>query len=104
MGKKFFGVIAFAAIAVAAGWNYQQNKQEVELSDLALANIEALARYEDDECPNGCLTEYDEKGCWCYRYYPNVKKKTGHVNKKIALVLYSLSKVFVGRESALTSF
>ena len=28
MGKKFFGVIAFAAIAVAAGWNYQQNKQE----------------------------------------------------------------------------
>lgn len=43
MGKKFFGVIAFAAIAVAAGWNYQQNKQEVELSDLALANIEALA-------------------------------------------------------------
>ena len=75
MGKKFFGVIAFAAIAVAAGWNYQQNKQEVELSDLALANIEALARYGDDECPNGYLTEYDEKGCWCYRYYPNVKEK-----------------------------
>ena len=43
MGKKIIGVIAFAAIAVAAGWNYQQNKQNVELSDLALANIEALA-------------------------------------------------------------
>ena len=28
MGKKFLGVIAFAAIAVAAGWNYQQNEQE----------------------------------------------------------------------------
>ena len=26
MGKKFFGVIAFAAIAAVAGWNYQQNK------------------------------------------------------------------------------
>ena len=46
MGKKIIGVIAFAAIAVAAGWNYQQNKQEVELSDLALENVEALARGE----------------------------------------------------------
>ena len=44
MGKKFFGVIAFVAIATAAGWNYQQNKQSVELSDLALENVEALAR------------------------------------------------------------
>ena len=46
MGKKFFGVIAFVAIATAAGWNYQQNKQSVELSDLALENVEALARNE----------------------------------------------------------
>ena len=30
MGTKILGVIAFAAIAAAAaGWNYQQNKQEV---------------------------------------------------------------------------
>lgn len=43
MGKKIFGVIAFVAIAAAAGWNYQQNKNEVELSDLALENVEALA-------------------------------------------------------------
>ena len=46
MGKKFFGVIAFVAIAAAAGWNYQQNTNEVELSDLALANVEALANGE----------------------------------------------------------
>ena len=38
MGKKIIGVIAFAAIA-AAGWNYQQNKNEVQLSDLALENV-----------------------------------------------------------------
>lgn len=43
MGKKFFGVIAFVAIAAAASWNYQQNKQEFKLSDLALENVEALA-------------------------------------------------------------
>lgn len=46
MGKRIIGVIAFVAIAVAAGWNYQQNKQSVELSDLALENVEALARRE----------------------------------------------------------
>ena len=46
MGKRILGVIAFAAIAAVAGWNYQQNKQEVELSDLALENVEALAACE----------------------------------------------------------
>lgn len=46
MGKKIIGVIAFAAIAVAAGWNYQQNNQDLELSDMASANVEALARGE----------------------------------------------------------
>ena len=29
MGTKILGVIAFAAIAIAADWNYQQNKQDV---------------------------------------------------------------------------
>ena len=62
MGKKFLGVIAFAAIAVAAGWNYQQNEQEVELSDLALDNVEVLARGEhasdrsDDFTTMTCLS------------------------------------------------
>ena len=43
MGTKILGVIAFVAIAAAAGWNYQQNTNEVQLSDLALENVEALA-------------------------------------------------------------
>ncbi|MBC8602202.1 hypothetical protein H8784_10800 [Parabacteroides acidifaciens] len=72
MGKKIIGVIAFAAIAVAAGWNYQQNKQEVELSDLALANVEALARDESGknnkalaQKSNGeyCCTPLDGNNC-----------------------------------------
>lgn len=46
MGKKLFRVIAFVAITAAAGWNYNQNNQKVELSDLALENVEALARGE----------------------------------------------------------
>lgn len=49
MKSKFFGFFVFAAIAVAAGFNYQQNKQEAEFSDLAIANIEALASGENGE-------------------------------------------------------
>lgn len=45
--KNFFGIIAIVAIAAAAGWNYQQSQKEIELSDLALANVEALAQLED---------------------------------------------------------
>lgn len=46
MKKKIFGVALIAAMAVAAGWNFNQSKNEVELSDLALANVEALASNE----------------------------------------------------------
>lgn len=43
MRKRFFSIAVFAAVALTAGWNYQQNKQKAGLSDLALENIEALA-------------------------------------------------------------
>ena len=43
MKKKIFGAVLIAAMAVTAGWNFNQSKNEVELSDLALANVEALA-------------------------------------------------------------
>ena len=62
MGTKILGVIAFVAIAAAAGWNYQQNTNEVQLSDLALENAEALARgesgtdYCDDYTTMRCMT------------------------------------------------
>ena len=62
MGTKILGVIAFVAIAAAAGWNYQQNTNEVQLSDLALENAEALARgesgtdYCDDFTTMKCMT------------------------------------------------
>lgn len=46
MRKKIFGVVVMAAIAAAASWNFNQSKNEVVLTDLALANVEALARYE----------------------------------------------------------
>ncbi|WP_370862557.1 NVEALA domain-containing protein [Parabacteroides faecis] len=49
MKKKFFGVALIAAMVVTAGWNFNQSKNEMEISDLALANIEALARNENSD-------------------------------------------------------
>ena len=60
MKKKIFGVALIAAMALAAGWNFNQSKNEVELSDLALANVEALARYEDQ---NDRCTEFSSFRC-----------------------------------------
>ena len=44
--KKIILAIAVIATAAIAGWNYQQNKQNVVLSDLAMENVEALAKGE----------------------------------------------------------
>lgn len=46
MKKNILGAAIVAAMALAASWNYNQSKNEVELSDLALANVEALANPE----------------------------------------------------------
>lgn len=46
MKKKIAGVAIIAAMAVTAGWNFNQSKNEVVLSDLALANMEAIAQAE----------------------------------------------------------
>ena len=42
MNKKYFKIVAAVLVLVAAGWNMKQNNSNVGLSDLALANIEAL--------------------------------------------------------------
>lgn len=46
--KKLLGIIALVAIAAVVGWNFSQNQNGVELSDLALENIDALANPEND--------------------------------------------------------
>lgn len=65
--KKIFGIMALAAIAAAAGWNFIQSQNEVELSNLTLANVEALASGESG-CPNGCVENGD--GCFCNMWHP----------------------------------
>ena len=69
--KKLLCAIAFVAIATVTGWNYNQNKQNINLSNLTLENIDALARDEGNgitDCPNGCLTPSGV--CFCYGYKP----------------------------------
>ena len=61
MKKKILGIIAFAAIAAVAGWNYNQNINNVNLSDLALENVEALAGviFEEND-----MNDFSGKPCY----------------------------------------
>ena len=44
MGKKIFATLIVAVVATFAGYNiYQSQRAEVTMSDLAMANVEALA-------------------------------------------------------------
>lgn len=61
--KRLFSIIAIAAVVAAAGWNFNQSQNEVEMSDLALANVEALA--------NG-----ESGGKTCYTYCCQTKYNT----------------------------
>lgn len=68
MKKKILGVVTVAAIVVMAGWNFNQSKNEVVLSDLALANVEALANGETGEgkdCYNTITKQKSSKVFYC---------------------------------------
>ena len=79
MKKKIFSLVAIAAISFGA-WNYSENQASVEVSDLALANVEALALGEsggNQPCfKNVTIAPNDgslaisarrcESGCWVY--------------------------------------
>lgn len=66
MKKKIIGVAVMAAIAVTAGWNMSQEKNEMQLSDLALSNVEALANSEssgDFTAATGCVAVLYSASC-----------------------------------------
>ena len=62
MKKKIFSVVATVAVVAAAGWSYQQSKQYDGMSELALANVEALATGEDGE--PGITCDSRPGVCW----------------------------------------
>ena len=59
MKKRILAAALLVAIAVAAGWNFNQSKNEVVLSELALVNIEAIAQ---GELQSG--VDADTKDCY----------------------------------------
>ncbi|WP_462357953.1 NVEALA domain-containing protein [Phocaeicola coprocola] len=48
MNKKILKVVFVSAFALVAGYSVYASQQKVEMSDLAMANIEALASGEND--------------------------------------------------------
>lgn len=69
--KRIIGIILVIVAAATGVWNFNQTQNEMELSDLALANVEALARGENG---NGSMNqEYVCRKCgatfegcfWC---------------------------------------
>lgn len=63
--KKIVKIAFVAAFAAIAGYGVYANQKADAMSDLVLANVEALADGENPMCPNGCL---------CYTWYPTYKE------------------------------
>ena len=73
MKKKILSGIFALALLAATGYGVNQSmKSNVDLSYLALSNVEALANGESSDCPNGCL---DAPGlCYCRGSLPFEEK------------------------------
>ncbi|WP_321481361.1 NVEALA domain-containing protein [uncultured Bacteroides sp.] len=70
MKKKIFAILIVVVIATFAGYNIYQSQRAETISDLMLANVEALARYEvNPDCRNGCLSY-----CYCFKIYSNMRE------------------------------
>ena len=72
MRKKFLTAAFAVAIMTVAGFNVYMNQAKSEMSELALANVEALAGYENatgtlDDCNKLCVTDYNSH---CHITYP----------------------------------
>lgn len=72
--RKFVKISFVAVFAAVAGYGvYTSQKSEV-MSDLVLANVEALARYEiNPDCPNGC-TSATNRYCHCFTIYHDMRE------------------------------
>ena len=61
MGKKILTAMIVAVVAVVAGYNIYVSQKDITLSELALANIEALASSGEgfqSDCNTYCMTSY----------------------------------------------
>lgn len=64
MNKKLIRLAFTAALVAIAGYGIYANQNTDSMSELMLANVEALADdTENPLCPNGCVAEGN--GCTC---------------------------------------
>ena len=64
--KKFLKYAFVAALVTVAGYGVYASQKSDAMSDLMLANVEALARYEvNPDCPNGCTSSLNSY-CHCF--------------------------------------
>jgi hypothetical protein len=75
MKKKIVYGISVLAIAAAAAWNVSMNSQKNGLSDVMLANAEALAQEGGSvsSCPGGSCSWGDSHGNNCTACCPSEK-------------------------------
>jgi hypothetical protein len=65
MRKKFLILTSVVIVFAAAGWNFNQNRNETVLADVALANVEALASESSEEftAATGCIACWENHNC-----------------------------------------
>ena len=71
MKKKILSAVFALALLATAGFGVQKSlKSDANLSDLALANVEALAQSEDIDDMLALCEYYDAQYCHYYVAYP----------------------------------
>ncbi|MDE6215122.1 NVEALA domain-containing protein [Bacteroides sp.] len=71
--KKTMKAAFVVAVAAVIGYGVYENQQADTMSDMMLANVEALASGEGSAmCPNGCLS--DGNGCLCHYWFPTYRE------------------------------
>ena len=94
MKKKISAVIMFAVVALVAGINVYYSQRSVDISDVALANVEALAQGEA-EFPYYCVgVEWE---CWDDVYYQTFagRKNISNRNEKsLVIVVFCFMRLF----------
>ena len=63
MKKNIIRAALFAVFAFVAGYGVYTSQKETSMSDLAMENVEALARSELGEKCGGCSTKYSTYCC-----------------------------------------
>lgn len=64
MKKNVFKNLLVAAFMMVAGYSVYSSQQSADMSDLALANVDALARREGSGIPyKGAYSNWEKGGC-----------------------------------------